>query len=73
MGKPEDRKMQLGLTNRQAGVLASLLRQEKAKRARALAKSTFKPAPGQFDNNKMRVSMMEDLLGQLEAFDWNKP
>lgn len=71
MGTPEERKMQLGLTHRQAGFLAGLVRAMKKKRERAIAKSRFVPAPGKYDMNKSEVSICDDLLGQLAAFDWH--
>lgn len=63
---PALRDVLLVLTQRQAQVVHTACKSEMRKRQRAAEKQAFVPAPGRFDSNLMRVSVLEDVLRQLK-------
>lgn len=66
----KERKVNLALTVRMALKLRSMCRQEQRKSRKEQERNTktgWKPEPGKFDANQMRIEMMEDIIKQLEA------
>lgn len=63
----DGRDIKLMLTFHQAMIVETLFRKEKRAREKRVAKGQFVPAPGHFDANKMRVSVMDDLIAQLKS------
>ena len=61
------REIKLMLTFRQAMIVEGLFRKERKSREKRVARENFVPAPGKFDANKMRISVMDDLIAQLKS------
>lgn len=60
------RRVHLNLSTRWATMLLTLCRNEKKKRTRQRAKSTFVPRPGQYDVNLMRIEVMDRIINDIE-------
>ena len=63
----DDRDIKLMLTFRQACIVEGLFRKERKSREKRVERENFVPAPGKFDANKMRITVMDDLLTQLKS------
>lgn len=63
----EHRKIKLFLTERMAAILNRILHRERRRREKDAANSGYVPEPGRFDVNLMRVSVLTDIVDQLET------
>lgn len=62
----ENRFFKLHMTFRQACLVIGALRRERKRREKDHQRHEFKPEPGKHDSNLMRISVMDDMISQLQ-------
>lgn len=62
----DDRRHTIQITQRQATLLSSMCRIKRRQTEKALAKSTFIPAPGKRDANAVLMELLDALIPLLK-------